>query len=67
MLKASDFGEDFLWGVATAAAQIEGAAEIMAKGCRYGIHSANARARSKTGQNLPLGVIFIIAIGRIFN
>ncbi|RZK55990.1 MAG: glycosyl hydrolase family protein, partial [Pedobacter sp.] len=25
MLKAADFGSDFLWGVATAATQIEGA------------------------------------------
>lgn len=32
MIKASDFGNDFLWGVATAAAQIEGAAEHHGKG-----------------------------------
>ncbi len=32
MIKASDFGTDFLWGVATAAAQIEGAAEGYGKG-----------------------------------
>ncbi len=32
MLSASDFGEDFLWGVATAAVQIEGAAQIDGKG-----------------------------------
>ncbi|SDJ21414.1 beta-glucosidase [Pedobacter sp. ok626] len=32
MIKASDFGKDFLWGVATAAAQIEGAAEGYGKG-----------------------------------
>lgn len=32
MIKASDFGEDFLWGVATAAAQIEGAADLYGKG-----------------------------------
>lgn len=32
MIKASDFGNDFLWGVATAAAQIEGAAEGYGKG-----------------------------------
>lgn len=32
MIKASDFGSDFLWGVATAAAQIEGAAEGYGKG-----------------------------------
>lgn len=32
MIKASDFGDDFLWGVATAAAQIEGAANDYGKG-----------------------------------
>nr|WP_068891518.1 GH1 family beta-glucosidase [Pedobacter panaciterrae] len=32
MIKASDFGENFLWGVAVAAAQIEGAAESYGKG-----------------------------------
>lgn len=31
-LKASDFGPDFLWGVATAAAQIEGASNQYGKG-----------------------------------
>jgi len=32
MVKASDFGSDFLWGVATAAAQIEGTATQYGKG-----------------------------------
>ena len=32
MLKSADFGDDFLWGVATAAAQIEGAATSYGKG-----------------------------------
>ncbi|WP_449439319.1 glycoside hydrolase family 1 protein [Pedobacter steynii] len=32
MIKASDFGDDFLWGVAVAAAQIEGASESYGKG-----------------------------------
>ena len=32
MIKASDFGKDFSWGVATAAAQIEGAADMYGKG-----------------------------------
>jgi len=32
MIKASDFGGDFSWGVATAAAQIEGAADQYGKG-----------------------------------
>ncbi|PTT02930.1 beta-glucosidase [Pedobacter sp. HMWF019] len=32
MIKASQFGNDFLWGVATAAAQIEGAADTYGKG-----------------------------------
>jgi beta-glucosidase len=32
MVKASDFGADFLWGIATAAAQIEGAANLYGKG-----------------------------------
>ena len=32
MIKASDFGNDFSWGVAVAAAQIEGAADAYGKG-----------------------------------
>ncbi|QNK62248.1 beta-glucosidase [Pedobacter sp. PAMC26386] len=32
MIKASDFGDDFWWGVATAALQIEGAADMYGKG-----------------------------------
>lgn len=32
MIKASDFGNDFLWGVAAAAVQIEGAADQYGKG-----------------------------------
>ncbi|MEJ7560208.1 MAG: family 1 glycosylhydrolase [Pedobacter sp.] len=32
MIKASDFGSDFLWGVAVAAAQIEGASDKYGKG-----------------------------------
>ncbi|RZJ19644.1 MAG: glycosyl hydrolase family protein, partial [Acinetobacter sp.] len=32
MLKAADFGGDFLWGVATAATQIEGASNSYGKG-----------------------------------
>ena len=32
MVKASDFGNDFSWGIATAAAQIEGASESYGKG-----------------------------------
>ncbi|MES2830222.1 MAG: family 1 glycosylhydrolase [Bacteroidota bacterium] len=32
MIKASDFGDDFEWGVAVAAAQIEGAANLFGKG-----------------------------------
>lgn len=32
MIKASDFGADFSWGIATAAAQIEGAADGYGKG-----------------------------------
>lgn len=32
MIKAADFGKDFSWGIATAAAQIEGAADMYGKG-----------------------------------
>ncbi|RNL55507.1 GH1 family beta-glucosidase [Pedobacter jejuensis] len=32
MIKSADFGEDFLWGVATAAAQIEGTSDYYGKG-----------------------------------
>ncbi|TDQ07558.1 GH1 family beta-glucosidase [Pedobacter metabolipauper] len=32
MIKASDFGSDFSWGVAVAAAQIEGASDLYGKG-----------------------------------
>ncbi|RZL53875.1 MAG: glycosyl hydrolase family protein, partial [Pedobacter sp.] len=32
MIKSTDFGDDFLWGVATAAAQIEGTSDYYGKG-----------------------------------
>jgi len=32
MIKAADFGNDFIWGIATAAAQIEGASNTYGKG-----------------------------------
>ena len=32
MIKSTDFGEDFLWGVATAAAQIEGTSDMYGNG-----------------------------------
>lgn len=49
MIKASDFGADFLWGVATAAAQIEGAAEAYGKGLSIWDTFAKRSGKVKNG------------------
>lgn len=49
MLKASDFGKDFLWGVATAAAQIEGAVDIDGRGLSIWDTFAKRPGKTKRG------------------
>lgn len=50
MIKASDFGTDFLWGVATAAVQIEGAAEEYGKGLSIWDTFSRRSGKIKRGQ-----------------
>lgn len=49
MLKASDFGDQFIWGVATAAAQIEGAAQIDGKGLSIWDTFSKRKGKIKNG------------------
>lgn len=49
MLKASDFGNDFLWGVATAAAQIEGAVQTEGKGLSIWDTFSKRKGKIKNG------------------
>lgn len=49
MIKASDFGKDFSWGVATAAAQIEGAAALYGKGPSIWDTFSNRSGKIKKG------------------
>ncbi len=49
MIKATDFGDDFLWGIATAATQIEGAANTYGKGPSIWDTFAKRRGRIKKG------------------
>lgn len=58
MIKAIDFGEDFLWGVATAAAQIEGAATIDGKGLSIWDTFARRSGKIKNGQNASVACDF---------
>ncbi len=51
MIKSSDFGPDFLWGVATAAAQIEGAANTYGKGPSIWDAFAAKNGKIKKGQH----------------
>ncbi|MEO0066513.1 MAG: hypothetical protein RI983_1839 [Bacteroidota bacterium] len=48
-LKASDFGEDFLWGVVTAAAQNEGAAKMGGRGPSIWDEFAKKAGKIKSG------------------
>ena len=50
-MHSSDFGKDFLWGVATAAAQIEGAANSYGKGPSIWDTFAKRTGKTKKGHN----------------
>lgn len=50
-LKGSDFGTDFLWGVATAAYQIEGAWNLDGKGPSVWDTFSHHKRKIKTGEN----------------
>lgn len=58
MLKASDFGSDFLWGVATAAAQIEGSASNYGKGASIWDTFAKRSGKIKKGAHLEMACDF---------
>ena len=58
MMKASDFGVDFEWGVATAAAQIEGAALEFGKGQSIWDVFSNRSGKIKKGHKLDLACDF---------
>jgi beta-glucosidase len=51
MLNAKDFGDDFLWGVAVAATQIEGAANSYGKGLSIWDTFAKRSGKIKKGQS----------------
>jgi beta-glucosidase len=58
MIKASDFGPDFSWGVATAAAQIEGAADLYGKGPSIWDTYANRSGKIKKGHHPTIACDF---------
>lgn len=58
MFKASDFGPDFLWGVATAAAQIEGASNTYGKGPSIWDTFAKRSGKIKKGHQPDLACDF---------
>lgn len=49
ILKASDFGDDFLWGVVIAAAQNEGAYKTDGRGLSIWDQFANKQGKIKSG------------------
>jgi beta-glucosidase len=51
MIKASDFGSEFKWGIATAAAQIEGAAELHGKGASIWDTFSKRKGKIKNGHH----------------
>lgn len=51
MLDAKDFGDDFLWGIAVAATQIEGAANSYGKGLSIWDTFSKRNGKIKKGQN----------------
>lgn len=58
MILASDFGKDFLWGVATAAAQIEGAAEHGGRGLSIWDSFAKRNGKIKGGDRPTIACDF---------
>ncbi|RZM24852.1 MAG: beta-glucosidase [Pedobacter sp.] len=58
MIRASDFGKDFNWGVATAAAQIEGAADVYGKGPSIWDTFTKRSGKIKNGHRLDLACDF---------
>lgn len=58
MIKASDFGTDFLWGVATAAPQIEGAANLYGKGPSIWDSFASRKGKIKNNHKLNVACDF---------
>lgn len=58
MIKVSDFGEDFLWGVATAAAQIEGATNTNGKGLSIWDTFSKRSGKIKKGHSTQAGCDF---------
>lgn len=51
MIKAADFGDNFLWGIATAATQIEGAANAYGKGASIWDTFAKRNGKIKKGHH----------------
>jgi len=58
MIKASDFGSDFLWGVATAAPQIEGATSSYGKGPSIWDNFSNRNGKIKNGHKMNVACDF---------
>lgn len=58
MIKSTDFGDDFLWGIATAAAQIEGAATSNGKGPSIWDAFAKRNGKIKKGHHPAIACNF---------
>jgi len=58
MIKASDFGKDFSWGVATAAPQIEGASQLYGKGASIWDTFSARSGKIKKGHRLDIACDF---------
>ncbi|PWS31776.1 GH1 family beta-glucosidase [Pedobacter paludis] len=58
MIKSTDFGTDFLWGVATAAAQIEGASNQYGKGQSIWDNFSSRSGKIKKGNKLNVACDF---------
>jgi len=58
MIKSTDFGTDFLWGVATAAAQVEGASNQYGKGQSIWDNFSSRSGKIKKGNKLDVACDF---------
>jgi beta-glucosidase len=58
MIKSADFGDDFLWGIATAATQIEGAANAYGKGMSIWDSFAKRKGKIKNGHHPEIACDF---------